>query len=411
MSERNQGNGDRQFDKPPILPIDRERAHKLVEKDYDSFVIEISTSEQFSGLQEHRNILKEVIDLHPHKDLYKRLSAIDSLSERIDKNPQVRELITPAIIRLLDEKDILYPRQVNIEAVGKLGISQALPKLEEMFHCPSNVHIKNHILQAMVNFSYEQDEVKRIIDAGLEDEDEKIVERTLSTLGDLDIPQEVIDRVWKSFEHDKELFGRKSTAAWLLAKKDPERMSDLVIKQFEETLNIVRPEELFETRWEGWIPTKDMTGEELEIKRNALEKRHDILWTAAGMCVNHLENPEPLVNKLNEWLALKLGLAEDQFIVMALDDHPNLNTIHTIIDRQDEIDRQNDAPLANDTFLMAISMISKHYGKFKDDAKLQEYLDKLGEQEDFSKVVKAIKEDKKLRMVNPPYSMGLAIEE
>lgn len=395
---------ERNTDVPSRLELERQ-----TRRDYETFLNEMSSSPVFSELHDYPDLFTKVIRLHPNNPLQERLSAIESVSEDIEENQSVRDIVSPGIIRLLDENELLYPRQVNIEAVGKLQIGEALPKLRDMFKNPPNKYVREGVLEVIRHFSYEHSSVEEIVNQSLDAEDEEFLRKALYKIDALDLPDEVITRVWEIFEEEEGMSRLKIASGFLLSKKDPEKMSEVIIELFEETLNIVGAKELMRSPWKGWYPRYDlgMSEEELEVKKEALEERREILWSWTPPCLDNMDNSDNLIGKLNEWLALDLGRAEDEFIIMALSEKGNLETIHTMIDRQSN----PDSIIPASTFLSFFSMVSRNYEEFRGDEKLENFLGRLLEHSDYSQAVKAIRDGKKLKIVSPPYSVGLAVDE
>ena len=372
------------------------------------FRSELDTLPEYENLRQHPNLLRLVSGLHPGIQLNDRLVVLSRLGEMVQEDSGTRDLITPAIIRLLDDGDPLYPRQVTMEAVERLKITDALPKLKVVFKNSEPV-VRAHAMHTFSIFPYEQ--VADVLEEGLNDStrdnpNNDVVAATLYTMRGMDLPPEVIDRVWQRFETRDNLYKKVYEEGTLLAIKDPERMSRRLAEIVDESFRIVGSRELRYSMLAKWVPRAafNMTNEELAQKTEAKERRDKMLRLAKD-CVNNLENKEPFVKKLNEWLEITDDAEEINSILNALTGTANLDTVHLIA-------RKN--PM-QDNLIYALVLISWSWSRFKDDDALNEYLDRLPQQQgkkiDLTHAIAAIKEGKRLKIVSPPYSIGLAIDE
>lgn len=368
------------------------------------FKSELDTLPEYEDLRQHSNLLRLVSGLHPGIQINDRLVVLSRLGEMVQEDPGIRDLITPAIIRLLDDGDPLYPRQVTIEAVERLKITDTLPKLKSVFRNSEPV-VRTHAMRAFSIFPYEQ--VADVLDEGLNDPTRgdpinDVVAATLYTMRDMDLPAEVIEKVWQMFESGDDFAKKVAYEGKLLAIRDPERLSRRLMEMVDETLRTVGPKELrysFTARWEPRFGVT-MTKEELAIKTEAIQKRDELLRLAKD-CADNLENKEPFVKKLNDWLGITDDPEEINTLLNALNDTANSETIHLIV-------RKN---LQRDNLFYSLRLISRNWERFRDDDTLNGYLDRLSQNKNVADAITAIREGKRLKIVSPPYSIGLAIDE
>lgn len=145
---------------------------KSTESDYCLFAAHINRLPE-SDDPEKRRVLELVREMHPYKLHFQRISALETLRDKVKDEPKTRKLIIKPLLKLLDERSVLDETEgsVVIQAVGVLGIQEALPRLEERYNSTSERSLKRDIVWSVLHFADGDcpEEAKNIIQMGMND--------------------------------------------------------------------------------------------------------------------------------------------------------------------------------------------------------------------------------------------------
>lgn len=371
----------------------------LLKEKYKIFSTEIDTLPEYESLRKNQDVLNAVKRLHPHNHNLAKSDSANRLESIINADSSVRTSIAPALSRMLDDGE----EHDTLNVIKKLKITGVLSKLKSIFRNPEKKNVRARVVYTLSIFPYE--EIRDIIDDGLLDPD--VTSATLFVMRSLDLPKDMINKIWQRFEVDKNIDDKFFGEGGILARKDPERYAGKLTEMIDQSFQIVGPDELEPGGRSGLYERKisaNMSKEEFKRKNEVQVDRYEML-RSIGLCFEDQNYPELLVRKLNEWLSIKVQPPEKSVILGALENNANLDTIH-LITRRKFLSGENELPYW--------VLISKNYNKFNKDNELQKYLSKYAKDDRFATAVAAIRAGKKLIVTAPPHefgSPGLAIED